>query len=87
MSHLQFGKPSCGWLFFLRRDMRGMDVADARLDLRNVLDCLTEKQAQALGLWYEGYTQEEIGEMLGVSQQAAGGLIQRGLERIRDEML
>ena len=66
--------------------MRGMDTVDRKLDLRDILDCLTEKQAQALGLWYEGYTQEEIGKKQGMSQRGAGRLIQRALERIRQAM-
>jgi len=63
--------------------LRGMDTVDTRIDLRDALPMLTEKQAEALGLMYEGYTQKEIGIVMGIRQQCAGRLINRGLARIR----
>jgi len=63
-----------------------MSEADTRIDLRRALPCLTEKQAEALGLWIEGYSQREVGERLGVSQQAVARLIARGLSAIRATM-
>ena len=63
--------------------MYGMDTVDTRIDLRDALPCLTEKQAEALGMWYEGYTQKEVGIVMGIGQQRAGRLINRGLARIR----
>ncbi|HUW15423.1 MAG TPA: hypothetical protein VM537_37285, partial [Anaerolineae bacterium] len=64
--------------------MRGMDAVDQRIDLRDVLPMLTEKQARALGMWIdEGYTQKEVGIVMGIRQQCAGKLINRGLARIR----
>ena len=63
--------------------MRGMDAVDQRIDLQDALPCLTEKQAEALGMWVEGYTQKEVAIVMGITQQAAGFLIDRGLGRIR----
>ena len=60
-----------------------METVDERIDLRDALPCLTEKQARALGMWYEGYAQKEIGIVMGIRQQCAGRLINRGLARIR----
>jgi len=62
--------------------MRGMEAVDTRIDLRDALPCLTEKQAGALGMWVEGYTQKEVGIVMGIRQQCAGRLINRGLARI-----
>lgn len=66
-----------------RGRMRGTDAVDQAIDLRDALPCLTQKQARALGLWYEGYTQRKIGEALGISQQAVSDCIGRGLVNIR----
>jgi len=63
--------------------MRGMETVDQRIDLRRALPCLTEKQAGALGVWVQGYTQKEVGIVMGIRQQCAGKLINRGLARIR----
>jgi len=58
-------------------------LVEVGIDLRDALPCLTKKQAEALGLWYEGYAQREIGEMLGIGRPAAARRIQRGLARLR----
>ena len=63
--------------------MRGMEAVDERIDLRDALPCLTKKQAEALGMWGQGYTQKEVGIVMGIRQQCAGKLINRGLARIR----
>ena len=63
--------------------MRGMDTIDQRIDLKDALPCLTEKQARALGMWYEGYSQKEVGIVMGIGRTGAEGLIERGLACIR----
>ena len=55
-----------------------MIPTDWKLDLEDALERLTEKQRWALLLvCYLGYTQEEAGEMCGVTQQAVSRLIER----------
>ena len=63
--------------------MRGMDAVDQRIDLRDALPCLTEKQAGALGMWVQGYTQKEVGIVMGIRRQCAARLIDRALACIR----
>ena len=57
---------------------------DGRMDIRDALSQLTDKQREALALWVEGYTQEEIGEALGITQRNAGRRIERAIARIRE---
>ena len=57
---------------------------DERLDLELAIKQLTEKQREALAYWLEGYTQREIGAMLGVSQVAVHYRIGGALGRIRE---
>jgi len=63
--------------------MRGMETVDQMIDLRWVLPMLTGKQAEALGMWVEGYTQKEVGIVMGIGRTGAEGLIERGLACIR----
>ena len=48
--------------------MHNVSDVDLRLDLRRACSRLTERQRAVLVLVLEGYTQEEIGEMLGIAQ-------------------
>ena len=57
--------------------------SDLRLDLEAALLLLTPRQAEALGAWLAGYTQREIGDACGVSQQAIGRIIERAVNRLR----
>ena len=63
-----------------------MTRAELRLDLEAALRQLTPKQAEALGAWLAGYTQQEIGDACGVSQRAIGRRIERAIEGIRVAM-
>ncbi len=48
------------------------------------LSTLTERQQEAMLLYYaEGYTQQEIGRMLGISTTAVKNRLESGLQRIR----
>jgi len=62
------------------------DVDDfaARLDLQSAARALTPCQAVALRLWLTGYTQAEIGEIEGVSQQAVSCRIARAQTALRN---
>ena len=60
-----------------------MTRAELRLDLEVALRQLTPKQTEALGAWLAGYTQQEIGDACGVSQQAIGRTIERAVNRLR----
>lgn len=56
---------------------------DRMLDLAMALEQLTAKQKGALLPWLEGYTQEEIAEMLGITQQQVSRRIERARAEIR----
>lgn len=50
----------------------------------DALSTLTDRQREAMLLYHvEGYTQEEIGRMLGISTTAARDRINAGIKRIR----
>lgn len=48
---------------------RPTDLSDLRIDLDKALDRLTPRQRQAVELYRDGFTQEEIGKIMGVSHQ------------------
>lgn len=55
------------------------------VDLRMAISSrgvLTKKQRKYLGLWLEGYRQEDVATMHRVSQQAVGYVIDYGLSNI-----
>jgi len=52
-----------------------IEQAEARMDIEQACESLTRKQWEALALWLQGYTQEEIGERLGIRQQAISELL------------
>ena len=65
-----------------------MIPTDWKLDLEDALERLTEKQRSALLLvCYWGYTQEEAGEMCGVSHQAVCRRIERATENMREYLI
>ena len=47
-----------------------MDTIDARIDLINALNRLSPRQRKVVLLWAAGYTQQEIADEYGVTQQA-----------------
>jgi DNA-directed RNA polymerase specialized sigma24 family protein len=59
------------------------DKVERWIDLEGALAKLTDKQRVAVDLWMKGYTQVLMGEKLGISQQAAGGRVKRGLKLLR----
>ena len=61
-----------------------MTRAELRLDLEVALRQLTPKQADALGAWLAGYTQQEIGDACGVGQRAIGYRIEGAIGRIQE---
>ena len=66
-----------------RGRMRGTEVIDQAIDLRDALPCLTEKQAEALGMLYvQEVSQQRVGEQLNITQQAVSRRIDRALESI-----
>jgi RNA polymerase sigma factor (sigma-70 family) len=56
------------------------ELVDVLMDAKGALTALTPKQRQALDLWLQGYTQQEIGERLGCSQST----VSRELRCARD---
>ncbi len=57
--------------------------SDTRLDLNRAMESLTDKQREAMTLYLSGYTQADIGAMMGASQQAAQQMIERACSVIR----
>lgn len=56
--------------------------ADTRMDLAPLLAQLPPRHREALLLWVDGHTQEEIGRMMGVAQPS----IHRYIARAREEL-
>ena len=56
--------------------------ADARMDLAPLLAQLTPRHRKALLLWVDGYTQEEIGILLGVCHQTISKYIARARKEL-----
>lgn len=55
-----------------------------KMSTLEALSTLTERQQEAMLLYYvEGYTQQEIGRMLGISTTAVKNRLESGLQRIR----
>jgi len=56
------------------------------VDLYLALAELPEKQHEAVWMWAEGLTYEEIAEMLGITRQAAHKRIQRAFASMRETL-
>lgn len=63
-----------------------MEHIDLRVDLEEAAARLTRKQRVALWLWLLGYTQEDIGARLGVTQQAVSRLVIRATGRMETKL-
>jgi len=55
---------------------------ELRIDLERACRGLTARQRQALALWLQGYTQREIGEMMGIRRWTVCGLLRRAFRRL-----
>jgi len=63
--------------------MNDFELVERRIDSVGQLARLTDKQLVAFLLHHLGYTQEEIGEMQGVTQQSISERIERARERLK----
>ena len=61
--------------------------ADMIMSLEGAIATLTPKQAEALGPWLAGYTQQEIGDACGVKKAAICRRINRALCAIREALM
>lgn len=59
---------------------------DERLDLEAAMRQLTDKQREALTLWAMGYTQAEIGELVGIGRRSVGHRLEGGVRHLRKLM-
>lgn len=72
----------------LADDESGFAAAEARLMLRSALRRLAKRDRLILQLrFYEGLTQQEIGEVIGVTQMQVSRLLSRILAQLREELL
>lgn len=58
------------------------EMLDALMDVRQAMALLTERQRQALTLWSQGYTQQEIGERLECDQSTVCREMQRAVDLV-----
>lgn len=56
---------------------RPTEKLDEYMDLESALAALTPKQRRAALLYAQGYTQAEIGEMMGMTQRGVGKLLEK----------
>ena len=60
------------------------DIVIERMEKEEMMGRLTEKQREVMQLYYdEGYTQQEIEKMLGISQKAVGQHIMLAMKKVR----
>jgi RNA polymerase sigma-B factor len=68
-------------------DDDGFERAEARAMLREGIHCLAPREREILHLrFFEGLTQREIAERVGISQMHVSRLIRRTVERLREEI-
>ncbi|WP_309648573.1 sigma-70 family RNA polymerase sigma factor [Nocardioides sp.] len=73
--------------FLMTDDGRAVDAVDARSVLANPLRHLEPEDRRLLAMTYsEGLTQQQIGEILGVTQMTISRRLARILARLRDEL-
>ena len=63
-----------------------MNNIDTRIDLIDALNQLTPRQRKVLILWAAGYTQQEIADEYGVTQQAVSLIIKDATCKIRSSV-
>jgi DNA-directed RNA polymerase specialized sigma24 family protein len=64
--------------------MDDIEMIDRWMDSPERLSALSEKQLAALLLYWIGYSQEEIGTIVGVSQQAVCRRLQRAKRELEE---
>ena len=61
-----------------------LDVFAEKDYMDHLMSCLTEKQREVVVLYYrDGYTQQEIGHILGISRESVADRLESALKRIR----
>jgi len=63
-----------------------MNNIDTRIDLIDALNKLTPRQRKVVILWAAGYTQQEIADEYGVTQQAVSLIIKVATCKIRSSL-
>lgn len=67
----------------LKREDDFATMSNEMCDLTEAFWKLTERQREAFILWREGYTQEEMAEILGITQQSAQERLASAMANIR----
>lgn len=81
------GNGASPWGANLGRDDPGMDWVEAKVTLTPLFHGLCERDKRVLRLRFvEEMTQEEIGDVIGVSQMQVSRILARVLRRARDEL-
>lgn len=66
---------------------RAFESAETRVRLRSAISGLTERERLLLALrYFRDYTQEQIGEVLGVSQMQVSRLLRRALSKLESRL-
>lgn len=66
--------------------MRPSDNIDELIDIERALVCLTTKQREAFVMWMTGYTMDEVGLVMGITQQAVSKLIKLAQKRLLKQL-
>jgi RNA polymerase sigma factor (sigma-70 family) len=62
------------------------ETLDNAIALRDGVASLTPKQREALELWAQGYTQEEIAAMLGIDQTSVRDRLEYAISKLRQSI-
>ena len=63
-----------------------MERTDRRLDLESALRELNDRDRSVVVLWAQGYTQQEIADEYGITQQAISLIVKDATCKIRDSI-
>lgn len=66
--------------------IRPTDLSDLRIDLEKALDRLTPKQRQAVELYRDGFTQQEIADKLGIHKSTVSRIFLKIRNKIASQV-
>ena len=63
---------------------RPTDHVDECIDLLDAITALPSRQRRAVALYYDGYTQIEIAEVMGIDQSSVSRLLEKAIHTIKN---